>query len=292
MLVTETFEGSFTESLVELESGTGVFAVDKEFDESTHMIATVSIDGGAVKFRRALTVSVYKPAVGSSLDSQDGASLLLPPSSNLGEMLITGESSLGWSLPESLPVHSPVSEQWIVTSPVSDWGLNGELSLPYNLLEVVSGQEQGLAIWRLNDNVWERLDSYVDVNSGRVHSSTSKGGTFAIFQEFTSDEQTPYLPSQTALGDNWPNPFNPSTVIPFSLSKAGMTEVFVYNVMGQKVATIASGWHTAGQHIVNWNSHSSNGVAVASGIYFYQLRHVPADGTSVTVETRKLVLMR
>ena len=66
---------------------------------------------------------------------------------------------------------------------------------------------------------------------------------------------------------NHPNPFNPSTTIDFSLPKAGETMVDVFNVSGQKVATLASGFQSAGRHSLVWNAKS-----FSSGTYFCVIR--------------------
>ncbi|KKS66039.1 MAG: 5'-Nucleotidase domain protein [Parcubacteria group bacterium GW2011_GWB1_42_6] len=66
---------------------------------------------------------------------------------------------------------------------------------------------------------------------------------------------------------NHPNPFNPSTTISFSLPKAGETTVEVFNVSGQKVATLASGFRQAGRHSIIWNAKS-----FSAGMYFCTIR--------------------
>ena len=75
------------------------------------------------------------------------------------------------------------------------------------------------------------------------------------------------LPVSYALYQNHPNPFNPSTTISFSLPKAGETTVEVFNVSGQKVATLASGFRQAGRHSIIWNAKS-----FSAGMYFCTIR--------------------
>lgn len=74
------------------------------------------------------------------------------------------------------------------------------------------------------------------------------------------------LPNSFALASH-PNPFNPSTTISFSLAKAGETTVEVFNVSGQKVATLARGHREAGRHSIVWNANS-----FSAGIYFCVIR--------------------
>lgn len=83
------------------------------------------------------------------------------------------------------------------------------------------------------------------------------------------------------LSQNYPNPFNPTTTIAYSLKQAADVALEVFNVTGQKVATLAEGRQPAGQYDVNFDAAD-----FASGIYFYTLK---ANGQSLT---RKMVLMK
>ncbi|MBK8946745.1 MAG: T9SS type A sorting domain-containing protein [Ignavibacteriae bacterium] len=72
------------------------------------------------------------------------------------------------------------------------------------------------------------------------------------------------LPEGYSLTQNYPNPFNPSTQINFSIGKANNVKLFIYNVLGQKVATLLNKNLKAGTHTVNFNAHN-----LSSGVYFY-----------------------
>ncbi|MGQ9806618.1 MAG: T9SS type A sorting domain-containing protein [Chlorobiales bacterium] len=89
------------------------------------------------------------------------------------------------------------------------------------------------------------------------------------------------LPFEYALDQNYPNPFNPVTTIQFSLEKAGKTTLEIYNVLGQKVATLVNGELSAGAHRYQWNASG-----MASGIYFYRLR------SDNFVATKKMLLVK
>lgn len=89
------------------------------------------------------------------------------------------------------------------------------------------------------------------------------------------------MPKAFVLEQNSPNPFNPSTMISFSLPKTGQVRLEIYNATGQKVATLANGLKTAGRHSFVWDAKS-----FASGIYFYVLK------AEDLVQTRKMVLLK
>jgi len=91
-------------------------------------------------------------------------------------------------------------------------------------------------------------------------------------------------PAQDALFENYPNPFNPSTTIRYSLGTSGHAELAVFNSLGQKIRTLAEGPQAAGVHTVQWDGCNGSGQRVSSGVYFYRLR----SGTYV--KTMKMVL--
>jgi len=73
------------------------------------------------------------------------------------------------------------------------------------------------------------------------------------------------------LGKNYPNPFNPSTNISFTIPKECSVELAVYNIKGQRVKTLTNEVFAAGSHSVVWNGDDEGGRAVGSGVYFYRL---------------------
>lgn len=93
-------------------------------------------------------------------------------------------------------------------------------------------------------------------------------------------------PAAFNLGQNYPNPFNPTTIISFSLPTASQVSLEVYNLLGQRVRTLADGPMTAGAHSLTWNATDQNGRAVSSGMYFYRL--VAGDQTA----SRKMILLK
>jgi len=94
------------------------------------------------------------------------------------------------------------------------------------------------------------------------------------------------VPEDFALRPNYPNPFNPTTTIEFSLPKAAHVVLEVFDVNGRLVKRLADGFLKAGTYRVQWNATNGQGVPVSSGLYFYRLR---APGK---VQFRKMMLLR
>ena len=84
---------------------------------------------------------------------------------------------------------------------------------------------------------------------------------------------------------NFPNPFNPTTEIKFSVPRSGDVAITIYNVRGEKVRTLVNENYDAGSYSTTWNGTSDRGDAVASGVYFYEVR----AGNSTVVNKMALV---
>ena len=89
------------------------------------------------------------------------------------------------------------------------------------------------------------------------------------------------VPIVFALEQNYPNPFNPKTVIRYALPITGHIDLSIYNMLGQKVATLVSEEQTAGNHKVNWDASN-----FPSGVYFCRL---DADGLQ---QVRRMLLIK
>ncbi|MCB2200370.1 T9SS type A sorting domain-containing protein [bacterium] len=102
----------------------------------------------------------------------------------------------------------------------------------------------------------------------------------------TSVEETSIQPDQFQLYPAWPNPFNGSTRLTYTLPAAGEVRFSVYDLLGREVALLEQGQRTAGQHSLLWNSDSPLAGSVASGVYFVQLK------TAAGLQTRRVVLLK
>lgn len=79
------------------------------------------------------------------------------------------------------------------------------------------------------------------------------------------------LPAVTTLAPNRPNPFNPSTVISFTLAAPQRVRLVVYDLKGRQIATLVDEVLAPGWHEVTWRGQDAGGARVASGVYFYRM---------------------
>ncbi len=88
-------------------------------------------------------------------------------------------------------------------------------------------------------------------------------------------------PSDFVLFQNYPNPFNPATTFKYQIPAAGMVELSIFNMAGQKIATLINGPQTAGTHKIKWNAAS-----FPSGLYLYRLK------TNGSIRIKKLLFIK
>jgi len=152
---------------------------------------------------------------------------------------------------------SPAGLEVMVFQPEEDGFTSLEMEIPEFYAQSVEGDWQ---VW-LTDS---------EGNGG--HQVIGLDVTFNIIEPMnSSDENTVAVISQIG---NYPNPFNPTTNIYFSVNSGnGITELCIYNVKGEKVRELCSEQLTAGSYSRVWNGKDDNGLSVGSGIYFSQFRN-------------------
>jgi len=94
------------------------------------------------------------------------------------------------------------------------------------------------------------------------------------------------IPTEFALDQNHPNPFNPTTTISYDVPNACQVRIVVMNILGQQVATLVDETKAPGHYEVIWYGTDDNGSKVSSGIYLYSIQ------TGDFVQTRKMMLMK
>ncbi|MBF8295706.1 MAG: hypothetical protein HW389_2251 [Bacteroidetes bacterium] len=124
------------------------------------------------------------------------------------------------------------------------------------------------------------LDGNGDGTGGDAYSVT-----FRTEQSVTSVRDAGALRA-FALYQNFPNPFNPTTVISYQIIDQDVVTLKVFDLLGREVVTLVDGVQAAGQHVVRWDGRNYRGESVSSGVYLYQLR------ARSSVLTREMVLLK
>jgi len=121
-------------------------------------------------------------------------------------------------------------------------------------------------------------------------------GVFVLPQKYRASKPVLTKPALTDLetesGDlvfgatNYPNPFNPETVIHYVLPEQSDVRLVIYNVLGQQVRELVNAFQTSGRYQVRWDGRNALGAQVTSGVYIYRL----VAGSQV--EMRKMILVK
>ncbi len=115
-----------------------------------------------------------------------------------------------------------------------------------------------------------------------VHGPTfGMTGSFVASPTGVGDQQSSKTPGAFHLYQNFPNPFNPTTTIPFAVARSSYVTLKIYNLLGEEVATLVSRRLAPGTYSAEWNAG-----ATTSGIYLYRLQ------TPDFVQTKKLILLK
>tara|TARA_A100001037_G_scaffold304763_1_gene342644 strand:- start:1138 stop:4539 length:3402 start_codon:yes stop_codon:yes gene_type:complete len=106
------------------------------------------------------------------------------------------------------------------------------------------------------------------------------------FTGFLSLDNSATVPNEFALYPNFPNPFNPATMITYDLPKDIDVRIEIYDIMGRNINTLVNQNMSAGRHFIPWNATDILGNQVSGGIYLYRLQ------AGENVLTRKMILMK
>ncbi|MDR9446545.1 MAG: carbohydrate binding domain-containing protein [Balneolaceae bacterium] len=132
----------------------------------------------------------------------------------------------------------------------------------------VTQQREGTAAVNF-DNTYDKASIFLDYgNNGEANTFYWDDVKFGEGESSTSTEQDgATIPSDYVLNQNYPNPFNPSTTIEFAMPQANFVTLEVYNMVGQKIATLVQGTRQAGVHTVTFDAST-----LSSGTYLYRMQ--------------------
>jgi len=156
----------------------------------------------------------------------------------------------------------------------------GQVSLAAYGDAATSGSQVVNLVFRTKSEIESTL---IDVTDNAVRDASYGVNTLST----PSPVEIQTRPEVYALGNNYPNPFNPNTAIKYALPAAGFVKLEVYNVVGQVVRTLVSQQQSAGRYAVQWNATDNGGQSLSSGIYFYRLQ----AGDSF-LEVKKMLLLK
>ena len=134
----------------------------------------------------------------------------------------------------------------------------------------------------------ERADAEAfAVNDSFMFAGTDYHGVWRRLRPGVVSVQTsPKVPQTFNLAQNFPNPFNPTTTIQYTLPQRAKVLLKIYDVLGNEIRTLVDKTQSPGLKSVVWDSRDNNGKSVSSGIYFYQLK------SGKIVQTKRMILLK
>ena len=254
------------------------------------------------------TAPYFRPIPDGVFDLRDGMAFVRMwrwyQSNSAGKMLAKQQASIGKALSvESKPDH------FMITPPRGTRAVEVMLSYPVDAID--------LAIRSAQEVTDEAITlTHVDTTNGTIliHSAQLKGNSAPIrvnvahlqkeldvpidisyqFIDKNSENigsgnsvlEIMPVPTEFALHNNYPNPFNPTTTIAYDLPQDGNVRLIIYDVMGREVTRLVNGFTPAGYHNVRWDARNALGEQVSAGVYFYHLQ------SGAHVKTQKMVLLK
>lgn len=128
-------------------------------------------------------------------------------------------------------------------------------------------------------------EEYKELSRENIIVTPNQNTTLNFTLESVANENEILPVTVTALKANYPNPFNPTTIISYDLKEAGWVRLDIYNLKGQKVRTLVNQEKPSGRHRIIFDAHDQHGNPLASGIYLYRMQ------SESYLSTRKMLLM-
>jgi serine protease len=268
-------------------SSQNVFKGPYQFSASGTFSITATamgIDGLDTVATRPFNVLLLKRGVaGSVTDPERNAVLGIPAGALEEDTYFTASSGDGTGI--KAPIIGSVYE----------FGPGRDFSRPLTLTLKLPGatgrgeDERSFHIYRETGGRWTPLPSWINIRTNSLTATVGSLGRFALgYDEHLSSAA---VPASYKLEQNFPNPFNPQTVIRFGLPEGGTVRLRVFDLMGREVNRLADEERDAGYYEVVWDGTDAGKRPVASGIYFYSLE-VFHSGELKFSGTEKMAIIR
>ena len=145
--------------------------------------------------------------------------------------------------------------------------------------EIVFGTTNGLKVLDIKEDMGERVSW--KLHRGNLERTGSLGMTLV-----SNDREEGLTPSEFYVSANYPNPFNPSTVIDIETVEASDLMVSVFDAKGRMVNNLVNSYLEAGRYSVKWNGMDANGMSMPTGVYFARVQ------SGIDMHTQKMILIK
>jgi len=283
---------SDTLELAEMATGGGpIYAADYELTGAgSYTVSVYGMDlaGNDSTMTVLFTAQLLRADSGGTLISSDGGIQVdvMPGSVDRDQYLIAypsrGEGPVGEEAGEA-GLSEGDSRVWHLLPEGRELARDARLRISYLTGIGTVNDPHRLVIARWTDGAWVPLPTHHDAAAGTVEAAIDRLGAYRLQR---SERGAAALGIEEGLQPNYPNPFNATTQIRFTLAQPAHVELEVLNVRGQRVRTLLSGQRPSGAQVVTWDGRSDSGRKVSTGIYLVLMR---VEGK---VFTRKIMLLQ
>jgi len=155
----------------------------------------------------------------------------------------------------------------------------------FGALELIINITNRIASITVPNSEWQGSETIIFYARDPYGATGSSITTFTVSTSTDVSNQDGPLPTEFALYPNYPNPFNPETMIAYDVPKLSHIRLSVYNQLGQRVRTLVDQTKPAGRYKVIWDGTDDSGNKLTSGVYFYRLESDQFQAT------RKMILV-
>ncbi len=210
-----------------------------------------------------------------------------------------------WTGQSIVQMYDPIIDKWFRKADLNDARVGHTTNGIADTIYAIGGDKQPPIVrsvekYDSNSNSWTRIDSLPFVKTSHTASVFKNkiylisGSTTSLLAGFTPtstvysfdipvgvETQDNNIPEYFVLNQNFPNPFNPSTKIKYSVPQSSNVVIKVFDILGNEIETLINEEKPIGTYEITWNAGS-----LPSGIYFYRLQ------TGSFVETKKMLLLK
>ena len=138
-----------------------------------------------------------------------------------------------------------------------------------------------------------RIFDLVFIDSTTGYAVGDSGYVFKYSKNATEvSDLGAFLPNAFQLRQNYPDPFNPTTTIRFTVPLESFVSIKIFDLLGKEIATLAHDLLQAGDHTIVWNAVDRPGQAISSGIYFYRMEATPLNGSAGFTSSKKMIFLK
>jgi hypothetical protein len=132
------------------------------------------------------------------------------------------------------------------------------------------------------DVINENMDAFIDIYNSLSGSGTAIEKMKTLLKSIIFIE----IPLEYSLGQNHPNPFNPTTQIKYDIPEDALVSITIYDIMGRSIKSLVNSNQTAGYHSISWDGKNNLGEGVSAGMYIYTIQ------AGEFRQTKKMVLLK